>query len=126
MISSKPCLTSTRWISSSRDRTRGFIECDRLLGASLPGSAIQERQPRFESRHIIAQLVDVGDEFIGFGAGRQVATFLLKIFGDILSQRLDGASTEAQRRARSVADLVSRDIANDARQLFLEVGLRLL
>ena len=40
------------------------------------------------------------DEFVGFGAARHVATFLLQILGDVLRERVVRAAREAERRAR--------------------------
>jgi hypothetical protein len=65
-------------------------------------------------------------EFLGLGAARHVTAFFLQIFSDVLQQRVVRAAGEAERRACNVADLMGCDVADDARQLFLEVRLRRL
>jgi hypothetical protein len=84
--------------------------------------AFEQRQRGFERVDVVAQLVDAVQEFLGLGAARHVAAFFLQS-----TRRRSAAKVSAARRAKPnadarVADLMSRDVADDARQLFFEIG----
>src|SRR6185436_20456405 len=117
MIPSSRCRTSTRWICSRRDRTRG------VMRGSLSVPCFEQLQACFESIDVLAQTVDAVQEFLGLGAARHVAAFFLQVFRYVLQQRVVCAASEAECAARSVADLVCRDVADDARQLLFQVRL---
>src|SRR5262245_59668728 len=108
MMPSSRCRTSTRWICSRRDRTRG------LMRGSLPVPGFEQLDARLKPVRVFAQLVDALHEFFGLGAARHVAAFFLQILRDVLHQRVVRAPRKAECRACSVADLMSRDVADDA------------
>src|SRR5918994_892600 len=117
MMPSSRCRTSTRWICSRRDRTRG------LMPGSLIVPCFEQLQARFEPVDVVADAIDAVQEFLRFRAVRHVATFLLQVLGYVLQERVVRTPRETERRARSVAHLMCCDVADDARQLFLQVGL---
>src|SRR5262245_50522973 len=108
MIPSSRCRTSTRWICSRRDRTRG------LMRGSLIVPCFEQLHARFEPVDVVAQAVDAVQEFLGLGAVRHVAAFLLQVFRYVLQQRVVCAASETECAARGVADLMCRDVADDA------------
>src|SRR5688572_13206750 len=134
MMPSSRCRTSTRWICSRRNRTRGLMpgslivpcrssaSCARAIRASLR-SSFEQLQARFEPVDVVAEAVDAVQEFLRFRAVRHVAAFLLQVLGYVLQERFVRASRETKRRARSIAHLMCCDVADDARQLFLQIGL---
>src|SRR5262245_46694081 len=110
MMPSSRCRTSTRWICSRRDRTRG------LMRGSLIVPCLDQLEARFEPVDVVAQAIDAVHEFLGFRAVRHVAAFFLKVLRYVLQQRVVRAAREAERAAGNVADLMSRDVADDTRE----------
>src|SRR5687768_8179990 len=120
MMPSSRCRTSTRWICSRRDITRS------LMPGSLTVPCFEQFQPRFQPLDVVTQAVDSVQEFLGLGAARHVATFFLQILRYVLQQRVVRAACETESGARNVADLMRGDVADNPRQLFLQVRLRRL
>src|SRR5918995_3126642 len=111
MMPSSRCRTSTRWICSRRDSTRG------LMRRSLIVPCFEQLEARFESIDVVADAVDAVQEFLRFRAVRDVAPFLLQVLGHVLHERIVRAPGETERGARSVAHLVCCDVSDDTRQL---------
>src|SRR5262245_11344606 len=121
MISSSPKRTSTRWICSSRNRTRRRMRCLFLMKRSGEPRAFQPLDASRQSFDIVAQRVHRRNELVGFSACDQIATFFLEELREIASERIAGALTEAEDAARGFADLMGGDVADQARQFFLQI-----
>ena len=109
------------------EHTQAHVSC---AAAWLAGVAVaprrETREPCLEPLDVVAQPVDVPQEFLDLDAHRHVASFLLQVLRGAGRERIGRAATEVEHSAREVRDPARRDVAHDLRQLFLEVRARLL
>ena len=71
---------------------------------------------------IVTCPIDTSNEFVGLSPCRQIARLFLQKLGYVLREGVGCPAPECQCRSRHITDLMGRDIADQSRQFFFEIG----
>src|SRR5579864_3490721 len=117
--SSRACRSSTPWISSSRTSTRGFTAAGPASRGAAPSR--DQLEPRLQAIDTLAQRIHPAQELLAFVARHQVTALVAEVFGEISQRRVRRALAPGSSEPPEPPELVSRHIADQQRQLLLEV-----